>query len=117
METIKEIGKFIKWQWDKIDTPTKFLLLTLIWMISLLIGLYIIGPVAFAWWFGGFGVFLLGLILKATVETVMESWKKFQQEQEAERQAVVDRLRGDVIPFQGSRAEDIIAKLKARRGA
>lgn len=111
METIKDIGKFIKWQWNKLDAPSKFALCMLSWFATLPIGLFIVGFTFLGYWFGFAVVVGVCFLIKAVAEVIMESWRKFQNEQEAERQRVVDRLRGDVVY---DRAEDILSKLKAR---
>ncbi len=119
METIKQIGKFIIWWWEGLSPSTRSFSLMTIWISSLLPGLYFFGPAYFLVFFGSFILFLLSVLIKWMYDGIMESWTKFQMEQDRERQRVADKLRGSVPdiyarPASTDRAQEILAKLRAK---
>ena len=87
--------KFIRWWWNKMDGPSKWVFVLASAIVLCTVGCFVWGIKAlmvFSWlliaYIAGTGIYFFG-------KSIKEHWDHFKYEQEEEAQRIVDALSGD----------------------
>lgn len=86
--------------------------------LSLAPGLYFFGMIYLAVLLGLALVVLGSFIIRVLYQTFKDSWQAFQEEQEAERQTIIDKLKAPAPVYEPPRLtpQEILALLRKKAG-